>query len=71
MSIRCKSGLSGWRNRLRKNYAGFAEFERISETQRQGLLVGFGFLCWIFLLLFSDQCFDFSQRLRDLFFACV
>ena len=32
MSIRCKSGLSGWRNRLRKNYTGFAEFERFSET---------------------------------------
>jgi hypothetical protein len=28
----CRSGLGGWRCRLRRNYASFAEFEAYSET---------------------------------------
>lgn len=27
----CKSGLEGWRNRLRKNYANFADFQSYSN----------------------------------------
>lgn len=31
MKVKCKSGVTGWRNRLRKNYANFEEFEMYSE----------------------------------------
>jgi hypothetical protein len=31
MRVRCKSGLTGWRERLRKNYADFAEFKNWSD----------------------------------------
>lgn len=31
MRVKCKSGLEGWRNRLRKNYKNFEEFKEYSE----------------------------------------
>ncbi len=30
--VRCKSGLSGWQCRLRKNYRGFKEFEAYDQS---------------------------------------
>lgn len=31
MRIHCRSGLSGWRRRLRANYANYAEFKTYAE----------------------------------------
>lgn len=33
MRVRCKSGLMGYRNRLRRNYASFGEFEAYCEIR--------------------------------------
>lgn len=29
--VKCKSGVTGWQGRLRKNYSSFEEFEHYSE----------------------------------------
>lgn len=31
MRVKCKSGITGYRNRLRRNYASFGEFEASCE----------------------------------------
>ena len=33
MRVKCKSGITGWRNRLRKNYADYGEFEYYSNLR--------------------------------------
>lgn len=30
--VRCKSGIMGWRTRLRNNYSNFADWEGFSDT---------------------------------------
>lgn len=41
MKVKCKSGVMGWRNRLRKNYASFEEFEAYDATYNLAARLGY------------------------------
>lgn len=41
MRVKCKSGITGWRNRLRKNYASFNEFATMNEIYGLATRLGY------------------------------
>lgn len=39
--VKCKSGMIGWQNKLKKNYSNFEEFESYSECYGIAKRLGF------------------------------
>jgi hypothetical protein len=41
MRVKCKSGLTGWRCRLRRNYSSFSEFDSVNEIYGLAARLGY------------------------------